>query len=187
MLTPNIITEIIENHFQFSGFANSCNKLETMFQIVLGKPCSAGFRGGRAPHQKGTPTMFMRLDICTTYAWQLVVFISEESLFVDAIIYRSARRQYFTCRLFGIVTKQLLHLLVSWKSVMYLNLVNARTSHVEPVLPLLFFLLDLGFFCFLWGSGFFIENLGFFDSGQILEMYVVLLYFPFNNTVISQA
>jgi len=31
------------------------------------------------------------------------------------------------------VTKQLLHLLVSWKSVRYLNLVNARPSHVEHV------------------------------------------------------
>jgi len=29
------------------------------------------------------------------------------------------------------------------------------------------FSLDLGFFCFIWGSGVFIENLGFFDSGQI--------------------
>jgi len=36
-----------------------------------------------------------------------------------------------------------------------------------------FFSLDLGFFCFIWGSGVFIENLGVFESGQILEMYVV--------------
>jgi len=49
------------------------------------------------------------------------------------------------------------------------------------------FSLDLGVFCFIWGSGVFIENLEFFDSGQILEMYVALLYFPFKNTVISQA
>jgi len=49
-----------------------------------------------------------------------------------------------------------------------------------------FFSLDLGFFCFIWGSGVFTENLGFFDSGQILEIYVVLLYFSFNkNTVES--
>jgi len=33
----------------------------------------------------------------------------------------------------------------------------------------------------------FIENLGFFDSGQILEMYVVLLYLPCKNTVLSHA
>jgi len=39
-----------------------------------------------------------------------------------------------------------------------------------PVLPLLFFSLDLGFFCFIWGSGVFIENLGLFDSGQILDV-----------------
>jgi len=32
--------------------------------------------------------------------------------------------------MFDIVTKQLLHLLVSWKYVRYLNLVNARTSHI---------------------------------------------------------
>jgi len=31
------------------------------------------------------------------------------------------------------VTKQLLHLLVSWKSVRYLNLVDERPSHVEHV------------------------------------------------------
>jgi len=36
-------------------------------------------------------------------------------------------------------------------------------------------------------SGVFIENLLFFLFGQILEMHVVLLYFPFKNTVVSQA
>jgi len=51
---------------------------------------------------------------------------------------------------------------------------------------LLVFSLDLRFFCFIWDSGVFIENL-FFYSGQILEMYVVLLYFQFKNTVVSQA
>ena len=40
-------------------------------------------------------------------------------------------------------------------------------------LPLLG-LVDLGVFCFVWGYGVFIENLFFFYSGQILEMYVVL-------------
>ena len=50
-----------------------------------------------------------------------------------------------------------------------------------------FFSLDLFFFCFIWGSAVFIENLGRFDSGQILEMHVVLLYFPFKNTVVSHA
>ena len=39
---------------------------------------------------------------------------------------------------------------------------------LPAVLPLLVFLsLDLGFFCFIWGCGVFVENLGFFDSGQI--------------------
>jgi len=33
------------------------------------------------------------------------------------------------------------------------------------------------FFCFIWGSGVFIENLGFFNSGHIFEIYAVLLYF----------
>jgi len=34
--------------------------------------------------------------------------------------YRSSWGQYYTCILFDIVTKQLLHLLFSWKSVKYL-------------------------------------------------------------------
>jgi len=33
----------------------------------------------------------------------------------------------------------------------------------------------------------FLLKICFFYSGQILEMYVVLLYFPFKNTVISHA
>ena len=33
--------------------------------------------------------------------------------------------------------------------------------------------------------GFLLKIWGLFDSDQILEMYVVLLYFPFKNTVIS--
>ena len=54
------------------------------------------------------------------------------------------------------------------------------------------FIENLGFWGFsVWGfsvsSVLFIENLGFVDSGQILEMYVVLLYFPFKNAVISLA
>jgi len=54
----------------------------------------------------------------------------------------------------------------------------------RPVLPVLFFFTGSGVFLFY---GVFIENLGFFDAGQILEMYVVLLYFPFKDTVISLA
>jgi len=42
-----------------------------------------------------------------------------------------------------IVTKQLSHLLVSWKSVRYLNVMNARPSHVEHIsLRLYSFLVD---------------------------------------------
>jgi len=77
------------------------------------------------------PNIFMCLAVCATCACHLIIFISEESLFVDTIIGRPTQ-QYFTWRIFDIVTKQLLHLLVSWKSVRYLaNLVNARPSHVE--------------------------------------------------------
>jgi len=43
--------------------------------------------------------------------------------------YYQTRRQYFTWVLFDIVTKQPLRLLVSWKSVRYLNLVNIRPSY----------------------------------------------------------
>ena len=55
---------------------------------------------------------------------------------------------------------------------------------VVSVATAVFFSVDLFFFCFIWSSGVFIENMGFFGSGQILEMYVVLLYFPFKKTVV---
>jgi len=58
------------------------------------------------------------------------------------------------------------------------------------VLPLLvFFFTRSGFFLFslICGSGVFIENLGFFDVGQILEMYVVLLYFPMKNAQCAES
>jgi len=41
-----------------------------------------------------------------------------------------------------------------------------RIAHAS-VAPVTVFSLYLGFFCFIWGSGVFIENLGFFSSGQI--------------------
>jgi len=66
---------------------------------------------------------------------------------------------------------------------LFVSTISLGTSVATAV----FFSLDLGVFCFVWGSEVFIKNLGFFDSGQILEMYVVLLYFPFMNTVVSQA
>ena len=47
-----------------------------------------------------------------------------------------------------------------------------------------FFFIRSGVFLFYL---FFYWKSVFFYSGQILEMYVVLLYFPFTNTVISQA
>jgi len=52
---------------------------------------SAGFRGGPRgpgpghPTKQGSPTMFMCLAICATCACHLVIFITEESLFVDTI------------------------------------------------------------------------------------------------------
>jgi len=67
----------------------------------------------------------------------------------------------------------------SYSSVAILAVFSVATARI--------FSLDLGFFFFIWGSGVFIKNLGFFDSGQILQMYVVLLCFPFKNTVVSQA
>jgi len=56
----------------------------------------------------------------------------EESLFVGVInYYRSGRRQY-SLKYYLILWRNK-HLLVSWKSVRYLNLVNARPSHVERI------------------------------------------------------
>jgi len=63
------------------------------------------------------------------------------------------------------------------------NLACTRHGFQTSVATAVFFTLDLRFFCFIWGSSVFIENLFFFCSGQILEMYVVLLYFPFKNKV----
>ena len=42
-----------------------------------------------------------------------------------------------------------------------------------------FFSLDLFFFCFIWGSGVFMENLGFFDSGEIFLNLCHITVFPF--------
>jgi len=71
--------------------------------------------------------MFLCLAICTTCACHLVTFISEKNLFVDAIKLSVVQTAVFH------LMKQLLHLLFSWKSVRYLNLVNARPSHVERI------------------------------------------------------
>jgi len=60
-------------------------------------------------------------------------------------------------------------------------MVWARLCVLGSIATAVFFLLDLGFFCFIWGSGIFIENQVFF------KMYVVLLYFPFKNAVVSHA
>jgi len=44
---------------------------------------------------------------------------------------------------------------------------------------------DLGLSCFIWGFGVLLKIWGLFGSGQISEMHVSLLYFPFKNTVVS--
>ena len=71
----------------------------------------------------------------TTCACRSVIFINEENLFLDAVKFLivQSRRQYFTWKLFDIVTKQLLHLLFFSKSVRGPNLVSASSSHVEPL------------------------------------------------------
>jgi len=103
---------------------------------------SAGFRGGPGPPTKEDPH-HVHVFSHTCDMWVSLSHFSEESLFVGAINYHSAKQQYFTWRIFDIATKQLLHLLLSWKSVRYLNLVNARPSHVEHVsLRLYSFLVD---------------------------------------------
>ena len=65
-----------------------------------------------------------------------------------------------------------------------------RSGRVSVVcrtgLLLLFFSLDLGFSLLSGVLGLLLKIWCFFDSGQILEIYVVLLYFPFQNTVVSQ-
>jgi len=57
--------------------------------------------------------------------------------------------------------------------VEFVRTLNTGTN--VPVFPLVFF----RGICFFVLSG----VLGIFDSGLILEMYVVLLYFPFKNAV----
>jgi len=84
-----------------------------------------------------------------------------------------------------LVPSTIFHCFNPW--VLKLEGVKGLEGDREQCCHCCFFFTRSGFFCFIWGSVVFIENLGFFDSGQILEMYVALLYFPFKNTVISQA
>jgi len=57
-------------------------------------------------------------------------------------------------------------------------------TSVQQFFQCCFFFIRSGVFLFYL---FFLLKICFFYSGQILEMYVVLLYFPFTDTVISQA
>ena len=101
---------------------------------LLSAPDLGGSKGP-GPHQQEVPHhvyVFSHMSV-TTCACHVVIVISEESLFVDAINYRSSRRQYFTWILFDSATKQLLHLLFFWKSVRDLNLVSARSSQVKRI------------------------------------------------------
>jgi len=74
-------------------------KIVTRFKVLpyetLTTECDDGFISAGFREGTRAPTMFMCLAICATCACHLVVF-TEESLLVDAINYRSARRQYFT-------------------------------------------------------------------------------------------
>jgi len=72
-----------------SNFVTAGQWPRSGYRVVA--PDLGGAQGVRAqfpgpPTKQGPPTMFMCLAICTTCAWQLVTFISEESLFVDAKI-----------------------------------------------------------------------------------------------------
>jgi len=63
-------------------------KQKNIYQLCLfPAPDLRGGQGAdpRAPTKKGPTTMFTCLAICTTCACHLVIFNSEESLFVDAI------------------------------------------------------------------------------------------------------
>jgi len=56
----------------------------------------------------------------------------EESLFVGVINYYRSGRQHYSLKYYFILWRNK-QLLVSWKSIRYLNLVNARPSHVERI------------------------------------------------------
>jgi len=55
------------------------------------------------------------------------------------------------------------------------------------------FSLDLFFFCFIWGSGVFIENLGFSDSGQIfvnvcrITVFSIQEYSSFTGVICAES
>jgi len=59
----------------------------------------------------------------------------------------------------------------------------------KAVLPLLFFSLDLEFFCFIWGSGVFIENLFFllwsnFRNVCCITVFSIQEYSSFTGAII---
>jgi len=62
--------------------------------------------------------MFMCLAVCTTCAWHLVIFISEESLFVDAITLSVVQTAVFHLYIIWYCDETT----ISWKSIRYLNL-----------------------------------------------------------------
>ena len=83
---------------------------------------SAGFRGGQRGPGPGLPPCSCVWPYAR-HARATFIFY-QRGKFVSRRFYRSSRWQYFTCILFDIVTKQLLHLLFSSKSCRYLTLVQ---------------------------------------------------------------
>ena len=96
-------------------------------KLHWGDDDSVGFRGGAGPHHVHVFSHMYDMTVPLTHFYQRGKFVCRH------LNYRSSSGQYFSCILFDIVTKQLLHLLFPGKSVRYLNLANARSSHVERI------------------------------------------------------
>ena len=134
-----VIIEVVR--FSRNKLSSQLRKLLDALLSGISSQPAPDFGGGRVPHQKGAPTMFICLTICATCACQLILFI-EESLFV-CVINHIGQADSSTSLKYYLILWPNKHLLVSWQSVRYLNLVNARPSHVERIsLRLYSFLVD---------------------------------------------
>ena len=93
-------------------FAASCIRLR-----------SAEFRGGpKGPGPSPPSTLFMCLAISATRACHSIIFISEESLFVDAIKLSFIQTAVFHLYIIWYCDETTITLTAFWKSVRYLNL-----------------------------------------------------------------